>query len=492
MLHVLILASILDIGGSASTTSVATVPEPALFQTGQAISRNSDVLAFVEEMVQGTVGRARRNKWTMTAEEKEAIEHAKQVIRDMVNGSLVQHHEDQAEVDRARNLIENCSTLTKAHLETSAGALQRVTNQSREQHSMCRDREFSLFAEWDRICQIYTAYREHNSSAHLPACASTAALSDEFIQTDDLDTLKQMEACLVAMHKWEPPLYDPYWACKQAREEAANSTAQCNIKQRHFETGFCDYVIRLEDVCNYQHECRAMTINARTQTHESVHISVSARKSDHTAASKILCLFDVLDIEDPEDKKMLLHECDTRNHSVDNALFFIDYHDIPPAYPCDANATRPGNENWLPEAYGDESWFGSLDLAEPEACLEDTLADLGDLTFSLHDDVHVNDSAETPSGAVLLDSGSRTHARIKEEIAKWHGSKHLAKGQHLAARSMALLGLGTHGRFKAEQVRHNKERAVFHRLQSQHAAIAVLNGTEAHHASHIPRVAVRF
>lgn len=501
MLHVLILASIFDVGSSASTPSAATVPELALFQAGQA-SRNSDVLAFVEEMVQGTVGRARDHNWTMTKEEKKAIEHAKQVIREMVGTAIVQHAEDQAETDRARDLIENCSLLTKAHLETSLGGMKRATDQSREEHSTCRVREVFLFGEWDRICLVYNKYRQDNSSALLPDCATGVALSDQYTETDDVDELKIFEECLVEMNRWIDPLYDPYYLdCQQAQEEAANSTARCNIKQRHFESGFCDYVVRLEDVCSYQEECRSMTINSRNLTHHSVRISVSARKSDHTAASKILCLFDVLDIEDPDDKKRLLHECDSRNHSVDNALFHIDYHDIPPPYPCDASATRPGDVNWKPEAYGNESWFGKIDLIEPEACFKDIPADLGDESPSLgfEDDVPVNDPVHVnDSGAVLLtvDFDARilqrsSHARIKAEIAKWHDSKDLEKGHRLAARRMALLGLGTHGKFKAEQVHHNKERAVYQRIQSEIASTAVLNDTKPHHASHIPRNAVR-
>jgi len=479
MLHVLILASILDTGGAA------VVPELTLLQT----SRNSDVLAFVEEMVQGTVARASGHNWTMTEEEKEAIEHAKQVIRDMVNTSLVQHAEDQAEVDRARDLIENCSTLTKAHLETSAGALLQQTNQSQEQHSMCRTREVFLYAEWDRICGIYNTYRQHNDSALLPNCATTAALSDEYIQTDDLPTLKIMEACLVEMYNWQPALYNPYLACEEAEEEAANCTARCNVKQRHFETGFCEYVIRLEDVCDYQEQCRAMTIAARQATHESVHISVSARKSDHTAASKILCLFDVLDIEDAADKKRLLQECDSRNHSVDNALFFIDYHDIPPPYPCDASAARPGDDDWFPQAYGHETWFGKVDLVVPEHCSQDKLANLEDdsLLFGLHGDAHVNDSIDNRSTVLLAVDYDARIARahhIKEAVGKWPGSKELANGQHLPDHSMALLGLGKNTKLKAEQVHRNKERAVSHRLHEVHKGAQA-----AHHVSHIPKAA---
>merc|ERR1719361_2462761 len=174
-----------------------------------------------------------------------------------------QHGEDEREVNRIKDMIEDCGDQTKISLD-AVNKLKSVTVNKGNDHDNCRTQGEQEKTSQTLACNDYDIYRITNANAQAPDCLKTINLD---IGTSDEQKRQNMENCLEAAKLWLNPLYEKYKTC--AREEAAfqNMTKQCDKKQQDFEQSFCSYKSKLEGTCDAQVSCRATKIKIRDETH---------------------------------------------------------------------------------------------------------------------------------------------------------------------------------------------------------------------------------
>merc|ERR1719270_1021517 len=96
----------------------------------------NEALAFVEGLAEKVAG----HDYTLSDEEKNAIDSIKKFIERLLKDIVTQRDEDQAEVNSIRDLIEGCATSATNSLKQVA-ALKIEVGAARTQHSDCRVEE---------------------------------------------------------------------------------------------------------------------------------------------------------------------------------------------------------------------------------------------------------------------------------------------------------------------------------------------------------------
>eukprot|EP00930_Biecheleria_cincta_P068476 TRINITY_DN5590_c0_g1_i1.p1 TRINITY_DN5590_c0_g1~~TRINITY_DN5590_c0_g1_i1.p1 ORF type:complete len:629 (+),score=105.23 TRINITY_DN5590_c0_g1_i1:74-1960(+) len=317
-------------------------------------------LVDIGQYVQGLVAGVAGHNYTMSDADEAAITTIQNMVGTMQNASGVQHAEDQAEVDRVRDLIANCSSDAASALGDVATRKQSMIA-SRSTHASCRSEEGAAQDEKNMACSAYDSHRKSNPP---PACLPTD-LTSVYVQTSEAAKQKQMETCLEATQGWLSPLYEKYRSCQLKTETHENQTELCNTKQHEFEQTFCDYKSKLDDACDVQTTCRARAITARNDTHRGVNNSVTARKADYTAGRKLLCFIGVLKANNT-DKMAALEKC--RNMTVDTSQYDIVYHSIPFSTSCVKEQSEPCDSAWTANEYTSTAWYAKAAMVVCRAC----------------------------------------------------------------------------------------------------------------------------
>ena len=307
--------------------------------------------------LQSLVAKVDGHNYTLSKPEKTALETIGLMVGKMQNASVTQHAEDQQEVNRMRDLIQNCTSDAAASLAKVA-AFKESASSTRKAHAACRQVEGSAKDDKTLACTTYQAHRETTTP---PTCMSTE-LSAEYVKTDDAAKKKQMEACLVAVKSWLTPFHAKYEECKSKTDTHKNKSAECGAQQQAFEQAFCLYESKLEDTCTAQNSCRAKMIAARNSSHDGVKLAEAARKADFTASNRLLCFLDVLRANNTHKRKTLL-EC--QNQSKQTSKFDIVYQDIPGASDCQPELTKPCDSSWQLQEYQSQAWHSK---AKMEVC----------------------------------------------------------------------------------------------------------------------------
>merc|ERR1711953_622794 len=143
----------------------------------------------------------------MSETEKRALVTMRGFIKEMQRNSVVQHAEDQKEIDRSRNLIQECSGQTKAKLRPQR-SLMKIVVVKRKQHSSCRKHEGKLARAAATICSRYHKYLSITAKRKPPECVRTSFNTDE--------DKKKIGSCLELTKPWLDPLFERYRLCKEA------------------------------------------------------------------------------------------------------------------------------------------------------------------------------------------------------------------------------------------------------------------------------------
>ena len=307
--------------------------------------------------LQSLVAKVDGHNYTLSKPEKTALETIGLMVGKMQNASVMQHAEDQQEVNRMRDLIQNCTSDAAASLAKVA-AFKESASSTRKTHAACRQVEGSAKDDKTLAC---TTYHAHRATTTPPTCMSTE-LSAEYVKTDDATKKKQMEACLVTVKSWLTPFHAKYEECKSKTDTHKNRSAKCGSQQQAFEQAFCLYESKLEDTCTAQNSCRAKMIAARNSSHDGVKLAEAARKADLAASNRLLCFLDVLRANNTHKRKTLL-EC--QNQSKQTSKFDIVYQGIPGASDCQPELTKPCDSSWQLQEYQSQAWHSK---AKMEVC----------------------------------------------------------------------------------------------------------------------------
>jgi hypothetical protein len=316
---------------------------------------------YVESLVADVVG----HNYTMSEPERAALKVIQELVSKMQNASIIQHAEDQAELDTMRDLVQNCSLDAAAALRGDVAARKQSMIASRASHAACRGDEGVMKDAMEIACSLYDFSRKSSSP---PSCLSTD-LTTDFVQATEVVKRKQMEACLELVHGWLPPVYDKYSNCTLKKEGHENRTNDCNTKQHLFEQAFCSYESKLEDACDFQTNCRTSSVAARNEAYKGVKASEAARKADFSASKRLLCFMDVLKANNTH-KKKTLQEC--RSLTTDASKFDLTYHNIPDAAACNKEQQKPCSSGWNTAEYETQLWYNKSKIATCHPCIQPT------------------------------------------------------------------------------------------------------------------------
>jgi len=318
-------------------------------------------LSFVTALAEKSAG----HNWTMTGEERLAIQTIADMIEDLFNGSMIQFNEDQAEVNMARDRIVDCSEDADTHHDTVVTPQKEQANRSRLDHAQCRRHENIVIMHTHHHCTLYHNYRKNPSNFEpFPDCMGTA-LTWSNIRTDEHAAKHAMEACLVLTVETLKPMYDLYLGCRDWNWNRTNTSVTCNGKQTKFEDDFCDYASSLHSKCEEHSNCVNRKIAERNATYAEVRKAEVARKADWTTATHIKCLLQVFE-KDNANKTAQLNDCVWAD--VDTSSITINYPGIPPPVPCPVEDHVPCDDTWLEREYRTQDWYNGTAMTSCTPC----------------------------------------------------------------------------------------------------------------------------
>jgi len=312
---------------------------------------SSESLMGFSQMVEDLAEKVAGHNYTLKKAESDAIELIRKWIENMNKTLNVQHKEDQAEVDRVRDLIKDCTSTTRGLLTVNVSGYNQTTIKDRNAHKQCRATQGYVHTQESAACKDYDQYRKGltpylDGDEVPPSCL--ASLTKDKVATSVAATRKDMETCLVGTHTWLIPLYSRYKLCQRHINNGTNITKRCDKLQKDFESSFCTYALKLSDTCDYHSTCRKRELEDRSKTHDEVKISEQARKADYVTGRKVLCLFDVFLADNPN-KTETLNRCKALQTST--SPFDIIYHPIPPPEPCSKEPNKPCDAAWTTKEY---------------------------------------------------------------------------------------------------------------------------------------------
>jgi len=317
---------------------------------------NSQTLRNINQDVETLAEKVAGHNHTMSKDEKQALLVMRGFIKKLQRDSILQHAEDQQEVDRSRQLIQDCSDQTKAKLRPKR-FLMKFAVGNRDQHALCRKDEGKLAQKAATICGRYHTYLSEDDKRRPPGCSCSSFNTDQ--------DKKKIASCLELTKPWLDPLFEKYRLCKEADLRRINQTKSCNAKQAEFERSSCASTATSEVACGGQASCREMTIQARNKTHAAVSAAEVARKADIETVARILCLVDVM-VAENKDKKTGLESCIKKKH--DTSQFNIRYHPIPEAVPCAKDPHPPCTSWFLNQEYVEKTWHGKAPATTCTPC----------------------------------------------------------------------------------------------------------------------------
>merc|ERR1719210_1328501 len=318
----------------------------------------NEALTFVEGLAEKVAG----HDYTLSKEEKNAIDSIKKFIERMLKDIVVQRNEDQDEVDNIKNLIEGCATSATESLEKVA-ALNKAVGTARTKQSDCRVSEGKAKDEMSAACAAYNAYCQGKGSK-VPACVKS--MKKQKMKSDDANTKKSVRLCLEEINVWFPPLWEKYAKCKLSEGILHDKNKECNKDQKSFEGDFCQYDLLLDTTCDTQVDCRSTNIDARNKGHAAVKIAEKARSTDCAVGHKVKCLLAIFEETDNKKKPGMLDSCKSAKHSCPDG---ITYPGIPGPAACTREPSEPCDDSWLQKEYKSKAWYEKAPAGPCTPCL---------------------------------------------------------------------------------------------------------------------------
>lgn len=348
----------------ASATEQDVLHSNSLLQSKARGSRaasagTSDAVQKYVSFVQDLATKVAIHNTPLTDAETAALKTIRTFMTKIIDDARASLAADQKVVDAVRDSFVACGQTCLLHQKQHTGTsgdlnIDFVTKGN--QHQSCRlDTEEPAYNEWKLHCTQYDTSRKNVPP---PSCMKDD-LDAADVKTDDKDTLLAMETCLTLTEKWLTPLYALYEKCKTERQEHAAAISSCNVQQGWFETSFCTYVAKQDDICDAQDDCRVNSEKSRSVDYDAVRVSEVARTADMESATLIECYFKVFEAANAE-KPDKLSDCQNMD-VTDNiaSSYSITYHPVPAAATCVKVESYPCVANWIAQ------WYGNLPTNAP-------------------------------------------------------------------------------------------------------------------------------
>jgi len=274
-----------------------------------------------------------------------------QMNENVINVTLINHREDQREINRSIAVIENCTTTMQmkfAEGNTGVNALNAKQASDNTTHYDCRSRQVGLNSTQVAECNDFHLYA-HGLHRSKPKCLCS------FPKGHSPAKLK----CIQLAKGWAITANSTYITkrdeCDTATYILRRKQLTCDSNQRTFESAFCSYAQSLTTTCKTYTTCRSKSISTHNTTISDVRVSEAARKAEYKAAKKVICYIGVFTAADTA-KPKAYSDCNAATYST--TLLDIVYPPIPTVATCDVSPVddKPCDHNFLSTYYAGKAW----------------------------------------------------------------------------------------------------------------------------------------
>lgn len=277
--------------------------------------------------------------------------------------TVVNHQEDQKEIQRAIDGITNCTTTMQGAFsaaDTGVNALKQKQVSASGTHATCRGEQVTLNSTKVSECDDFTSYSDGLEGSK-PACLCSfpAGPSDEML------------ACIQSAATWATLANSTYMAkdgeCDTATTNLNNKKTTCDANQKAFESAFCSYGQALTTTCSEYTTCRKTTTATYKTVSSDVAVSEAARKAEHVAAKKVICFVGVFKAAKTA-KPKAFDDCNAETYSTTH--LDIEYPPAPAAETCDVSPVddKPCDSEWVSTNYAGKPWSTQAPATACSAC----------------------------------------------------------------------------------------------------------------------------
>merc|ERR1719367_121808 len=330
------------------------------FLTPGDMSNTTSLVQFVKNLASAHV-RGELNANPITAQV--LADMVKKMEENVINVTLMNHHEDQREMNRSHTSLVNCTTAMQAsfsHASNGVDFLKTQMEAAKTTHNTCRGKQKTMNATQGTSCQKFKLF-DDSLDLTKPTCACSFPASPSAQRLD----------CMQKLEVWSRNSSAAYIthrdACNTASTNLGKQKALCDNDQGTFETAFCSYGLKLTDTCSTYASCRATKYQQFLDVQADVKRDEAARKIEYTAAKQVICYVGVLNAT-ANSSKSVFEACQNATYSTSSLN--INYPNAPVAAICDVTPVddRPCSSNFLSIYYDAKTWVNKAPYTKCNAC----------------------------------------------------------------------------------------------------------------------------
>lgn len=262
-------------------------------------------------------------------------------VNEQFNVLLWQLDEEKATntqlIVSATKRVNDCNDARNAAFDepvTGVKARLKALQDTRDLHKTCRGEENTKIAKRGQSCGEFVAKN---------LCDAHENRYQYFAKTGNDVPTEVLEAVASAQ------------VCKTDLAAEVLKSQSCDVKQRTFETAFCQYGEKLTDTCTELDVCRERTVRERDQVVAGVSELEANQKIVYRMVQKVKCYVEAMRGKFKTLTQADIQKCEDENHTTgaDNALT-VEKKTPQPKQPCSLAVLDnglPGAASWVTAEY---------------------------------------------------------------------------------------------------------------------------------------------
>lgn len=273
---------------------------------------------------------ANKSNYSMSTEVRNALQIFMNYITQMQADIGTLHNADQADINEALGMAQNCST---SHTGASA------VDTARNAHAQCRENQKNSKTNETTQCTTYANARANNAP---PSCE---------LVNSRLNNHPAFDACLKQFYPWAKDLYDKLMACEASKNTTTSIGNKCDSNQTQFENAVCNFH---SGFCTCQ-----TTTRTHYQTRKgAITTAESLRKVDYQSGEKIRCYVNVLIANSTTNNiTQMFNNCN--QNSVDVTNLTVNYGSLPAMVTQCNDTLKPCDTAWVSREYTSKTWYST-------------------------------------------------------------------------------------------------------------------------------------